>query len=313
VALIHSQRGIAYTAVQALALAAGSVGALALVGYVFGAKALYAFQSYSSVGASSAITLVLLSAGTLAAVPDRGLVGLAAATSLGGRLTRRLVPVALGVPLVLAIAAQVAAQRGLVRPELAMALFVVTSTGVLGAVVLHTAQTLHRSDLIRSRSEALLRESTGRVRHLSALVDGSSNAIVSFDALGRVVTWNPRAERVYARRAADAVGRRASELFGADQRGVATALEHVLRRGEVRRLPLAVQTLAGDAVRGTLTLTPLIDWERRTVGASAVLDEQRDPAAEAEALRAALEQTLADAELPPALRSELEALLRTER
>jgi PAS domain S-box-containing protein len=313
IALILAGRGVAYTAVQALALAAGSIGALALVGYMFGAKALYAFQSYSLVGASSALCLLLLATSTLAAVPDRGLVGLAASTSVGGALTRRLVPVSLGVPLVLAIGAQLAAQRGLLRPELAMALFVVTATGVLGAVVLHTASSLHRIDLIRSRSEALLRESTGRVRHLTALVDGSSSAIVSFDGLGRVVTWNPRAERVYGRRAADAIGRRAGEVFAiADSRAVANALEQVLRRATLQHVLLAFETRTGERIRGTLALTPLVDWERRTVGACAVLDEER-ATPESDGARDAIARLLERDDLPDEVRAELAALAGTRR
>ncbi|RIK97696.1 MAG: hypothetical protein DCC71_21540 [Proteobacteria bacterium] len=278
VSLLLSARGLAYAAAQALAIAGGSIGALALVGYLFRAKALYAFQSHAQVGPSTALTLLLLAIGALAAVPDRGVAGLAAADSVGGRLTRRLLPYTIGVPLVLAVAMQLAVERGLLGPQLALALVVVSSTGILGAVVLRTASSIHRLDSIRRRSEALLRESTGRVRHLSALVDASSAAIVSFDELGRVVTWNPRAERVFGRRSADAIGRRASDALAFDTaRAVPPLLEQVLRRGETRRLELRFESSRGERIAGTLTLTPLLDWERRTVGACAVLEE-RDPA-----------------------------------
>lgn len=276
VAVLLAERGFAYTFAQALAIAAGSVGALALVGYAFGAKALYVYGSYSSVGPSVALSLVLLAAGMLAAAPDRGIAALATANSMGGSLTRRLVPAAFLVPFLLASLAHVAMLRGLASPQLAIALFVVLSTGVLGAMVLHTAQSLHQLDEIRSRSERLLRESTGRVRHLSALVDGSSSAIVSFDALGRVVTWNPRAERVFGRRTADAMGRRASEVFLLPEaREIGASLEQVLRQGAVRRIALRFEMRGGGLVEGVLVLSPLIDWERRTVGACAVLDETR--------------------------------------
>lgn len=310
IAVLLTGRAYAYTAAQACAIAAGSVGALALIGYAFGARALYAFQSYASLGPSTALCLILLSVGTLAAVPDRGIAGLAAAASVGGAITRRLVPVALGVPFALASLAQIAAQRGIVSPQLAMALFVVTSTSVIGAVVLHTASSIHRLDGIRSRSEALLRESTGRVRHLSALVDGSRLAIVSFDALGRVVTWNPRAERVFGRRASDAIGRRPSEVFAnGPARAIALALEEVLRRGAVQRIALELETRDGESIRGSLHLAPLADWERRTVGASAVLEEESSALALAVAHDAA-RRLLARDDLPPEARAEAEAVLR---
>jgi PAS domain S-box-containing protein len=276
-ALLLAGRGLAYTAAQALAITAGSIGGLALIGYVFGAQALYALQSHSQVAPTSALTLVLLAIGTLAAMPDRGLAGLATADTVGGVLTRRLVPVAFGVPLVLAILAQLATQRGLVRAELAMALFFVMSTATLSAVILHTANSIHRLDAIRSRSETLLRESAGRVRHLSALVNGMGTAIVSFDGLGRVATWNTSAERVFGRRAADTIGRHANDVLALDaERALPSALEQVLRGSALRRIELRFETPRGDSVAGTLTLSPLLDRERRTLGACAVFEEARE-------------------------------------
>ncbi len=285
-ALLLAGRGLAYTGAQALAIAAGSIGGLALIGYVFGAAALYAFQSYSQVSPTTALTLVLLAIGTLAAMPERGLAGLAAADSVGGVLTRRLVPVAFGVPLVLAVIAQLATQRGLVRSELAMALFFVTSTATLSAVILHTANSIHRLDAIRSRSEALLRESAGRVRHLSAIVNATGAAIISFDALGRVATWNTEAERVFGRRAADAIGRHANDVLALDaDQTLPRALDQVLRQPAVQRIELRFETPRGDAVAGMLTLSPLLDGERRTLGACAVFDETRNTAAVARTVR----------------------------
>ncbi len=275
-ALLLAGRGLAYTVAQALAIAAGSIGGLALIGYIFGAQALYAFQSYPQVGPSSALALLLLAIGTLAAMPDRGLAVLATADTVGGALTRRLVPVAFGVPLLLAVLAQLATQRGLVRAELAMALFFVTSTATLSAVILNTANSIHRLDAIRSRNEALLRESAGRVRHLSALVNAMGTATVSFDALGRIATWNTSAERVFGRRAADTIGRHANDVLAIDaEQALSRALEHVLRRSEEQRVELRFETPRGDTVAGTLTLSPLLDRERRVLGACAVFEEAR--------------------------------------
>ena len=212
-------------------------------------------------------------------MPDRGIASLASANSVGGILTRRLAPVAFGVPLLLAVVAQLATQRGIMRPELAMALFVVATTAVLGAVILHTAQSIHRLDGIRSRSEALLRESAGRVRHLSALVAAADSAIVSFDGLCRVVTWNPRAERLFGRRGADVIGRHVSEVFALDaERALPGAVEEVLQRAEARRIPVDFETPHGGRVEGVFTLSPLIDLGRHTLGVCAVLEEKRNAA-----------------------------------
>jgi PAS domain S-box-containing protein len=133
---------------------------------------------------------------------------------------------------------------------------------------------------------------------------------VSFDALGRVVTWNPRAERVFGRRASDAIGRRPSEVFAnGPARAIALALEQVLRRGAVQRIALQLETRDGESIRGSLHLAPLADWERRTVGASAVLEEESSALALAVAHDAA-RRLLARDDLPPEARAEAEAVLR---
>jgi PAS domain S-box-containing protein len=279
-AVLLADAMLAHTLVQAMAIAAGSIGGLALIGYAFDAQALYGIRPYASIGPGSAISLLLLAMGTLAAVPERGVASLVAADSSGGALTRRLVPIAVGVPFVLVGAAQAAAQRGFVNGEIATALLVVSLAAVMGAIVLHAAGSIHRLDGARARVDAMLREATSRVRHLSAVLDASSIAVVSFDGLGRVVTWNPAAERVFGRRASGAVGHRTSEVFRPETaRAVANALEPVLRRGESRRVQITVERADGTRVQGLLAIAPLVDWERRVAGACAVLHELPDTVA----------------------------------
>jgi PAS domain S-box-containing protein len=279
-AVLLADAMLAHTIVQAMAIAAGSIGGLALIGYAFDAATLYGIRPYASLGPGSALSLLLLAMGTLAAVPERGVASLVASDSIGGALTRRLVPIAVGIPFVLVGAAQAAAERGFVAGEVATAMLVVSLAAVMGAVVLHAAGSIHRLDGMRSRADALLRESTSRVRHLSAVLDASSIAVVSFDGLGRVVTWNPAAERAFGRRASVAVGRRSSEVFDAETaRAVANALEPVLRRGESRRFEIRVERADGSRTAGVLAIAPLVDWERRVAGACAVLHEHAVDAA----------------------------------
>jgi PAS domain S-box-containing protein len=274
-AVLLADAMLAYMVVQAMAIAVGSIGGLALIGYAVDAEALYGIRPYASLGPGTALSLLLLAMGTLAAVPERGVASLVAADSVGGALTRRLVPIAVGVPFVLVGAAQAAAERGFVRGEVATAMLVVSLAAVMGAVVLHAAGSIHRLDGARSRVDAMLRDATNRVRHLSSVLDASSIAVVSFDGLGRVVTWNPAAERAFGRRASGTVGRRSSEVFAAETaRAVANALEPVLRRGEARRIEIVIERPDGTRTAGILAIAPLVDWERRVAGACAVLHER---------------------------------------
>ncbi|GAA5161655.1 sensor domain-containing protein [Amycolatopsis dongchuanensis] len=53
------------------------------------------------------------------------------------------------------------------------------------------------------------------LRYQAALVEHVSDAIIATDAKGRVTSWNPAAEAIYGLSAAEALGRRVSELVGA--------------------------------------------------------------------------------------------------
>lgn len=271
-ALLLADALLAHTLVQAMTIAAGSIGGLALLGMVFDSGALYGVRPFTSVGPSSALSLVLLSIGTLAAMPDRGFASLVAADSIGGALTRRLVPIAIATPFALVGVAQIAAGRGWIEGGMAAATLVVALSAVMGGLVLRAAGTIHRLEGMRSRSDGMLRESSSRVRHLSSVLDASNVPIVSFDGLGRVVTWNPAAERAFGRRASTAIGRRSSEVFTIETaRAISNVLEPVLRHGEARQVDLVIERADGSRVEAALSVAPLLDWERRVSGACAVL------------------------------------------
>jgi PAS domain S-box-containing protein len=273
-AVLLADAMLVHTLVQAMAIAAGSIGGLALLGLVFDSGVLYGVRPFVSIGPNTALSLLLLAMGTLAAAPDRGVASLVAAETVGGAITRRLVPIAIMVPFALVGVAQIVAGRGWVEGGMATAMLVVALAAVMGGLVLHAAGTIHRLDGMRTRTDAMLRESTSRVRHLSAVLDASDVALLSFDGLGRILTWNPAAERAFGRRASAAVGRRASEVFAPEvARLVANALEPALRRGEAQRIELVLDVANGAPRRCTLDVAPLIDWERRIAGACAVLRE----------------------------------------
>ena len=59
------------------------------------------------------------------------------------------------------------------------------------------------------------------------------------------------------------------------ERALPPVLEQVLRGSAPRRIELRFESPRGDIVAGTLTLLPLLDHERRVLGACAVFDEAR--------------------------------------
>jgi PAS domain S-box-containing protein len=89
-----------------------------------------------------------------------------------------------------------------------------------------------------------------QVREQAALLDVAHEAILVKDLDGRIVYWNKGAERTYGWSVADAIGRKASELFQHDagfQEAQTTCLTRGEWRGEQVRLTKTGQEITVDA------------------------------------------------------------------
>ena len=101
---------------EVFALLAGAILVVAVLGHLFGIEALYgvpAHPPHTRMALPSAVVLLALSSGTLAARPDTGLMSIITAEDLGGAAVRRLLWSLFVLPPV-AVAVVLGARRGLV-------------------------------------------------------------------------------------------------------------------------------------------------------------------------------------------------------
>ena len=83
-----------------LALAAAAVALLALMGYAYAAETISGFVSYTHIAIHTALAFLVLSAGVLFRLRDRGVTGIVTSDTPGGAMARRLLPPVVAVPLV---------------------------------------------------------------------------------------------------------------------------------------------------------------------------------------------------------------------
>jgi len=132
----------------------------------------------------------------------------------------------------------------------------------------------------RAQEEARLR--------LAAIVASSSDAILSFDEVGRITSWNAAAERMFGWPAAEMLGRTGLELIPAeamrerhDQLACALAGGLIVEREAVRR------RRDGSRLDVAISMAPLRSADGRIVGASLIArDVGARKRAEAELVRA---------------------------
>ncbi len=150
--------GMDYLPAQPLVFISGSIAALGLIGYMYDVKALYYAGPYSTFGAHTALN-ILLAIGVLLARPERGFMSLLSSNTVGGRTVRRLLPLAIGVPILLGGLELTFPLTGPFNHNFAEAIFASTVAILLGSTIWMTSRWLNGADLQRRQAEEALRES----------------------------------------------------------------------------------------------------------------------------------------------------------
>ena len=142
---------------QYLALTAGLLHLVPLVGYLYGVTERYRPTVYTTVAFHTAITFLVLCAGILCARLNRGLMSVVVGDSVGGVMFRSLLPTIIGIPLILGWL-QLAGQRaGFYGLDFGTSLLVVSTIAVFALVAWRIAHSLEQTDLQRRHAEEEVR------------------------------------------------------------------------------------------------------------------------------------------------------------
>ena len=205
---------------QILALVAGSIPTVSLLGYAFDIPALYRAPPQPSNGMAvlTATAFLVLSAGILAARPDTGPVALLTSSRAGGITARRLL---LGLLAFLPVAFLIILghRLGFYDEAAVSALLVFFGLGEGVAVIFLTCARLDLDDRERRHAEARLRASEA---HSRELFEQAAEGIMIADVGGRYTEVNTAACRMLSPPARANRGAAGRELRGA--RGARAAL-----------------------------------------------------------------------------------------
>lgn len=106
-------------------------------------------------------------------------------------------------------------------------------------------------------------------RLLSAIVESSSDGIISEDLDGTITSWNKSAERIFGYTAEEVVGKNLSLLIPPDQIGDLPRIMDCIRRGKcVNQYETQRKAKDGHIVEVSLTISPIHDMAGNIVGAS---------------------------------------------
>ena len=177
---------------QWLALTAGALAFVALVGYVYGVKTLYSTSAFNSVALHTAITVLILCLGILYARPTLGIMrvmtlhGSPVATA-----TRQMIPVLLVVPIFFGSLLLIGQRAGLYQFAFGLAVFALSNVIFLCGLLLWTAASQLRLELAaRDASEALQERTRTQLAERAlaevALRDREQSLATTLDSIGDV-------------------------------------------------------------------------------------------------------------------------------
>jgi diguanylate cyclase (GGDEF)-like protein/PAS domain S-box-containing protein len=115
------------------------------------------------------------------------------------------------------------------------------------------------------------REAAEAERRLSALVEGSRDAIFSVDSQGRITSWNESAAGLYGYDREEAVGMSARELAAPGSEKLVGELAEQLAAGEVvRGLRTQGRRKDGEVIEVSVTISPIRSKDGEVIGATAM-------------------------------------------
>jgi diguanylate cyclase (GGDEF)-like protein/PAS domain S-box-containing protein len=214
------------------------LGVLSLTGYASGITAFSGLGGALRLAPATAVALVVAGFALLLARPQRGIVRLAVSPGPGGLVARRLLPVAIALPLALELGRLEAVNVGLITQRVGDWLFAFLTMTITAAIILRLGRGLDLLDLGRRSAEERLRHSEALA---CSVTESANDAIVTADARGSITLFNPGAERLFGWQASEVLGRPVSLLMPARYRDAHRA--GIARMADGAALALAGQTL----------------------------------------------------------------------
>lgn len=231
---------------------------LALVGYAYGVPAFVGIASYAELAAPAAVCSLILSLCLLSLTANSGYMRVFSSPTDGGIAVRRLLPVALILPLVIGWLRLEGERAGLYGSEFGLALFATSNAVILAALMWWHGWWLDKALTERTGAEAKLRESEQLLR---TVLDTLPVGVWITDSAGKIQHGNPAGKQIWA----------GARYVGVQQYGEYKGWwSESGKRIEAEEWALARAVLKGETSIGEMIDIECFDGTRKTMLNSAV-------------------------------------------
>ncbi len=212
-ALLLARSRTTHRAAQLVCLPAGIIALLSFGSYFYGSAELNRFAPFGPMALNTTIVSSCLLAGVLLQMPDSGLVAPLTLRGFSGTLARRLIPMAILVPLAAGWLTLRGENLGFYGREFGVAIFTVLTIVGLVFLLAGSVNFLARIETVREKTSLDLKRQRDVLKHQAELIDLSNDAIIIADSRRRIVAWNVGAEALYGWRENEAIGQYIHEFL----------------------------------------------------------------------------------------------------
>ncbi|PYX92546.1 MAG: hypothetical protein DMG71_17745, partial [Acidobacteria bacterium] len=257
--LLHAKSTLGRWSAQLLPAGVAIASVFGIMDFVLDAN-----TTHTYISPITALMLFLISFGLMFAGTQSGLGALVASATLGGTLTRRLVPAAILVPLVIGWARWKGQMGGLYSDWTGVALMTVLCIVLLASLAVWTSFLVDRGDRERRQGEE-------SIRRLASIVTSSNDGIIGETLDGVVTSWNPGAEAIYGYSAQEIIGQSISVIIPMDRREeFATIMERIKQDEKVSHYETVWVRKDRQTIQVSLSVSPVKDSAGKIVGVSSI-------------------------------------------
>ncbi len=181
-----------------------SLSLFSVLGYFFQVSLFYGLFTYMPMAIHAAIFFLLLPLCVFFYNSDKGLMKNLTSTLAGSIAARRLLPVAILVPVLLGVLRTIAHEEAVFTIEFGLTILIFTIIVVLLSTIWHNTILLNKRDLQRQKAERAQRESEEQIQ---TIFRGAPDAVIVIDERGTIIKWNPKAETIFGWQSYEVVGR----------------------------------------------------------------------------------------------------------
>ncbi|EEF62259.1 putative PAS/PAC sensor protein [Pedosphaera parvula Ellin514] len=187
---------------------------LTLVSYLFDSRSFYSTTSYVPMALHTCAAFVVLTLGMLTARPEHGIIATLCSMEVGGKITRRLMPLAIFIPSLLGGLKMINHGTSLFAADFSVSMVVIASIVISMAIICGIGAALNDSARERRRVQRGLRDSQRRFR---SIWEHSADGMRLTDGEGTMIDVNPAFCDMVGIRAEELLNKPISELFADDE------------------------------------------------------------------------------------------------